>query len=205
MSTEAWKRNYEQGRVIAENAPQLYIDLDVESDGIAGRGSLLSIGAVTPWGDTFYRELRPMDEYGYIEGNREFCEVHGLAAERLRREGMPPNAAMADLDNWVRSGVQRYGKRAAVLVAFNASYDFPLIDLEFKRAGIETPFGVAGYCIKSLAAAITPDYNWSLTSKSKLPDDVRPDGDFTHNALEDAEYQQRLHFALVGKIQKEPR
>jgi hypothetical protein len=27
-----------------------------------------------------------------------------------------------------------------------------------------------------------------------------PDGDFTHHALEDARYQQKIHFALVGAL-----
>ncbi|NCU37922.1 hypothetical protein EOL96_02585 [Candidatus Saccharibacteria bacterium] len=198
MATHAWRQNYTKGKIIVEQAPQLYIDLDVESDGIAGHGSLLSIGAVTPGGDTFYKELCPTSDV-WIAGNREFCETHNLERNRLLREGVMPHDAVKELDMWVRGMSREYGKRTAVLVAFNASYDFPLIDLEFKRANIPTPFGIAGYCVKSLAAAVAPGYDWSFTAKHNLPSDVLPDDDFTHNALEDAIYQQKLHFALIGR------
>lgn len=200
MAHEHHKSLVEQGRAIVQSSNNLYIDLDVESDGIAGYGSLLSIGAVSPWGETFYRELRPTSDK-YIAGNKEFCEQHGLARERLIREGVAAPDAMRDLANWERSLRERYAKQGkAVLVAFNASYDFPIIDLEYKRAAVENPFGVAGYCVKSLAMALGEIYDWRETGKSKLPREIVPDGEFTHNALEDAIYQQSLHFAMVGKL-----
>ena len=200
MAHEQHRALVERGREIVQASDNLYIDLDVESDGIAGLGSLLSVGAVSPWGETFYRELIPADER-FIEGNKEFCEQHGLARERLVKEGVPPREAMYDLARWQQTLRERYAKTGkSVLVAFNASYDFPLIDLEYKRAAIDNPFGVAGYCVKSLAMALGGAYDWRTTSKSKLPPDVIPDGEFTHNALEDAVYQQALHFAMVGKL-----
>ena len=69
-----------------------------------------------------------------------------------------------------------------------------------ERAAVENPFGVAGYCVKSLAMALGEIYDWRETGKSKLPLEIVPDGEFTHNALEDAIYQQSLHFAMVGKL-----
>lgn len=189
-----------KGREIVQHAPQLYIDLDVEADGVAGYGSLLSIGAVSPWGETFYRELYPHDEE-YIDGNRQFCEEHNLERQRLLREGIPANTAvgeLADWSLWLKGKYQKQGK--VVMAAFNASFDFPLVGREFERAGIDNPFGVAGFCIKSLAMVLAPGYDWSKTAKSRLPSDIVPPGDFTHHALEDAIYQQKLHFALAGKI-----
>ncbi len=200
MAHEQHKALVERGREIVQASDNLYIDLDVESDGIAGYGSLLSVGAVSPWGETFYRELVPTDEH-YIDGNKAFCEQHGLSRERLLSEGAAPHEAMRDLAVWEKSLRDRYVKTGkTVLVAFNASYDFPLIDLEYKRAAIENPFGVAGYCVKSLAMALGETYDWRTTGKSKLPQEIIPDGEFTHHALEDAMYQQALHFAMVGKL-----
>ena len=201
MASE-FSKNYSRGREIVQEAPQLYIDLDVESDGIAGYGSLLSIGAVSPWGETFYRELKPSTDT-WIPGNKEFCEAHGLQRERLIVEGIDGEQAIAELQTWQQELRERYQKRGAVLVAFNASYDFPLIDLEFKRAQLENPFGVAGYCIKSLAMRLTDGYDWRATQKSSLPLDIKPAREFTHNALEDAEYQQHLHFAMIGKLARQ--
>lgn len=193
---------YVAGQEMVQDAPQLFVDLDVEADGVPGYGSLLSVGAVTPWGDNFYRELRPSSDE-WLVANHDFCEEHGLERERLLREGVEPAEAMFDLMQWTREHKEKYQKTGSVLVAFNASFDFPWIDLEMKRAGITNPYGIAGYCIKSLAQVISPNYDWKQTGKNHLPPEVVPEGDFTHNALEDAIWQQKLHFALLGYITQE--
>lgn len=196
-----YNRNY--GESIIQKAPQLYIDLDVEADGVAGRGSLLSVGAVSPWGDTFYRELKPASKL-FIPENRQFCEEHGLERKRLKREGMDSARAMAELALWTNELREHYGKETAVMAAFNASYDFPLINEAYLRTNQKNPFGIAGFCTKSLVAALVPyEYDWSKTRKKNLPADITPPGDFTHHALEDAVYQQQLHFATVGYLTTE--
>lgn len=187
------------GREVIREAPQLYIDLDVEADGVPGYGSLLSIGAISPWGDTFYRELRPSSDR-FLPASRAFAEAHGLERERLLEEGTDPAVAARDLQAWTIGLTEKYDKRRAVLTAFNASFDFPWVDLAMKEAGVTNPFGIAGFCIKSLAMALPHRYDWRQTAKGKLPAELVPPGDFTHNALEDAAYQQPIHFALAGKL-----
>ena len=188
------------GEIIVQGSDQLYVDLDVEADGVAGYGSLLSIGAVSPWGETFYRELRPSSE-AYIGYQRRFCEEHKLERTRLLDEGEDPHRVVAELSEWVGDlGAQYRKKGNAVMAAFNASFDFPLVGEAYARAGLKNPFGPAGFCIKSLAMAVVPEYDWTQTAKSRLPNDIVPPGDFTHNALEDAVYQQNLHFALAGRL-----
>lgn len=49
---------------------------------------------------------------------------------------------------------------------------------------------------------LTGDWDWKSTSKSRLPRIVVPDEDFTHHALEDAQYQQKLHFGMAGVLGK---
>lgn len=193
--------NFARGRDIIQASPQLIVDLDVEADGIAGFGSLLSIGAITPWGETFYRELKPTSSE-WIEGNREFCETHGLKRERLLDEGMEPSLAISELDAWTRDAMKKYGKYAAVLAAYNASYDFPWIALEYQRTGIENAYtiaGYAGYCTESLLMAFERQYDWDKCGKKQFGSDVKPEGVLSHNALEDAVYQQQFHFAIIGK------
>ena len=188
------------GREIVQNAPQLFVDLDVESDGWPGYGSLLSIGAVSPWGETFYRELRPGDG-PYIPDNREFCAKHGLTYERLMDEGIEPGVALRELTEWQSDIKDRYGKIGkSILTAFNASYDFPMVNLEYLKAGLENPFDITGYCIQSLAMALRSEYDWQRVSKKRLPNEVLPNGAFTHNALEDALWQQELHFAMAALL-----
>lgn len=191
----------QNGQRHIQHAPQAFIDVDVEADGVAGHGSLLSIGAVSPWGDEFYAELRPINSE-YIPANREFCEQHGLTRERLLDEGQDPYRVLLDFTDWTERIVLTNAKQSAVLTAYNASYDFPLIDAYYKRYGLENPYGHAAFCIKSLAIAINGRiaWDWKQTGKGSLPTRLVPDGDFTHNALEDARYQQKIHFRLAGLI-----
>jgi len=193
----------ERGREIVRQAPELFIDVDVEADGIAGCGSMLSIGAVDPWGESFYRELKPLDENGYLLDYREFNDTHGMEHDRLMEEGVHPAQAMAEFGEWASELRERYSKQGAVaLVGFNMPYDFPLINLEFTRAGLESPFGHAGFCVKSLAMGLRRNaYSWKRTGKGSLPTIVLPEGDFTHHALDDARYQQEIHYGLVGVLQ----
>lgn len=193
-----------KGERIVLDAADCFIDLDIESDGKAGYGSLMSIGAITPRGETFYRELKPVNDK-YIPSQRDFCEQHGLERERLLEEGQDPVEAIYDLDIWTREVAEN---RKPVLTAFNAAFDFSWIDLGFAEAGIENPFGVAGYCLKSLAMSIglqskqnaTADYDWANTTKNRLPAELVPVREFTHHALDDAKWQQELHYAMVGYI-----
>lgn len=194
-----------RGRFIVQASSALYIDLDVESDGKPGYGSLLSIGAVTPQGDEFYAELKPLSDR-FLPSQRQFCEDHGLQRERLLLEGQDIDEAIHDLDSWVKRVANG---RKPVLTAFNASFDYPWVDLAYAEAGIENPFGIAGYCLKSLAMSVCLSdagtslgeaYEWSKTSKRLLPESIVPSEEFSHNALEDAKYQQKLHYAMIGYL-----
>jgi hypothetical protein len=189
-----------RGQEIVMAAPQLYIDIDVEADGKAGYGSLLSIGAVTPDGETYYMELKPSQNQ-YIASQRQFCEEHGLQRTRLLQEGAKPKTAMQDFANWTDYQAKNKGKKP-VFAAFNAGFDFALIDLEFARSGIKNPYGIAPFCLKSLAQAVNQNWDWNETSKNRLPAAVLPEGDFTHNALEDAIYQQHIHFGLAAMLEE---
>ena len=195
-----------RGRQIVEKAPQLFIDVDVEGDGPAGYGSLLSIGAVAPDRSTFYVELRPQTET-YLEGPHRFCEEHGLEREKLQKTGMIIEEAGQKFAEWVIV-LSKEADKPPVFVAFNAGYDWAHCDLAIARAGIEkNPFGVAPFDTKSLAMALglvdedrAGQWDWSETSKVKLPGTLSPTREFTHNALEDAIWQQEQHFAMVGML-----
>jgi DNA polymerase III epsilon subunit-like protein len=189
----------ETGRKIIQASPTELIDFDVEADGVPGLGNLRSAGFVAPGGETYYAELKPTSSL-YIEANHQFCEAHGLEYERLMEEGMHPTDAMEEIRDWAKAVQLKDDKPKIALAAFNASFDFPWIDLEMKKAGLRHPFGVAGFCTKSLAMALVPNYDWSATAKHKLPPEYSPEGEFTHNALEDAIWQQKQHFAMVGAL-----
>jgi len=190
---------FERGREIVLAAPQLYVDVDVEADGIAGHGSMLSIGAQSPTGESFYSEIRPAND-DYKAVNREFCEQHGLQRERLLQEAPDFKEVMANFHVWVTEVAGKTGK-PPVFTAFNAAFDWAFVDLYFIKAGYEkNPFGIAPFDLKSLALPLTGEWNWSATYKNKLPGIIIPEGDFTHHALEDAQYQQKLHFGMAALL-----
>lgn len=189
-----------RGHEIVQAAPQAFLDFDVEADGVPGYGSLLSFGARSPWGHEFYAELKPTSER-FIDSNREFCEAHNLQRDRLMEEGQDRDEALRSFARWAIDLTRAQDKEKPILTAFNASFDFPWIDLSLKEAGIlKNPFGVTGFCIESLAMALPGQYDWAKRSKSNMPAELLPPGELTHNALEDARYQQKMHFALVAKL-----
>lgn len=179
-------------------APQLFINGDVEGDGWAGYGSMLSLGGIAPMGETFYVEIAPISGV-WDEDQRQFCEDHGLRRERLAREGIPPLDAIRRFGDWVTMLTDTYQK-PAVLSAFNAGYDHGFIQQYSMLAGMKNPLGGAPYDIKSRAMGLTGEWDWRLTSKGRLPEVLLPEGDFIHNALEDSAYQQHIDFALTGLI-----
>lgn len=185
-----------EGREILQNAPQLFIDIDIEADGIAGYGSILSIGAVTVHGETFYSEVKPMYET-FLPANQAFCDEHGLERGRLLAEAPSAETVMHDFNVWVLANALAHGKDP-VFVGLNAGYDWPFIDLYFNRFGIKNPFGIAGDDLKSFVMPLGGKWDWNDTKKSRMPDAIKPEGDFTHHALEDAQYQQKLHFGAVA-------
>lgn len=190
-----------RGREIVLSSSSLYLDVDIEADGIAGFGSMLAIGAQSPTGESFYSEMRPSSP-DYISSNRRFCEDHKLGRERLLKEAPAMEDVMLSFHDWVTSLEDTYGK-PPIFTAFNAAFDFPFVDLNFLKAGTNNPFGIAPLDLKSLAIVLTPNWNFKETSKGKLPGIILPDGDFTHNALEDAQYQQKIHYGLAALIERQ--
>ena len=185
------------GREKVLMAPQLYVDVDIEADGIAGHGSMVAIGAQSPTGESFYSEIRPYSE-NYIKGHREFCETHNLQHERLMDEAPILEVVMERYRQWLESLVQKTGKQA-VFTAFNAAFDWAHVDYAFAKSRLDNPHGIAPFDLKTLAMPIV-GWNWDRTKKSQLPDEILPDGDFTHHALEDAQYQQKIHFGLAALL-----
>lgn len=199
MTVQSKEELWAAGKGIVLAAPQLYIDVDVEADGIAGFGSMLSIGAQSPTGENFYSEIKPSGT-DFLPGHRKFCEDHGLEHDRLMAEAPELTVVMHEFSSWVIQLVTSHGKQP-ILTAFNASFDWAHVDLSFIKAGIDdNPFGIAPFDLKSLALLLSVERDFRATKKSMLPPEIIPDGDFSHHALEDAQYQQKLHFGMAALL-----
>lgn len=185
------------GQELVLSAPQLYVDVDVEADGIAGYGSMLSIGAQSPTGESFYSEIKPHSEL-FIPENRAMIEQYGLVRERLLDEAPDITEVMSNYNDWLADLTHKTGKKT-VFTAFNTGFDWAHVDLGFTLAKIENAHGVAPFDLKSLALPLA-GWDWTMTRKKHLPQEILPDGDFTHHALEDAQYQQKIHFGLAALL-----
>ncbi len=188
------------GREIVLGAPQLFVDVDVEADGIAGFGSMLALGAQSPTGESFYSEIKPVTN-DFVARQREFCEAHGLERARLLAEAPDATTVMAKFQEWVKGLNATYGKKP-VLTAFGPDFDASFVKLYSAQAGLydDYPFALLPFDLKSLAMPLGGRWDWNNTSKNKLPAIMIPDGDFTHHALEDAQYQQKLHFGMAALL-----
>jgi ribonuclease T len=165
-----------------------YICVDVETAGpIPGDYSLLSIGACTisePL-STFYIELQPINENSTAEAAR----VHKLSLHQLREDGLPPNIAMQHFESWLKSQVPR-GKQA-ILVAFNAAFDWMFINYYFIHYLGHNPLGHAALDIKALYMGMAK-VAWSQTSWRNISPHYEEKENLTHHALQDALDQAEL-------------
>ncbi|NMC99387.1 MAG: hypothetical protein GYA62_06680, partial [Bacteroidales bacterium] len=159
---------------------------------------MLSIGAQSPTGENFYNEIKPISQ-DYVQIKKDFCELHGLQRERLLKEAPNTDVVMNSFSEWLKKLQNKYGK-PVIFTAFNAAFDWAWVDLYFMKSGLDNPFGIAPFDLKSLALPLTNGWNWKETSKDRLPKIILPDGDFAHHALKDAQYQQMIHFGMAGLL-----
>ena len=174
-----------------------YICVDVETAGpIPGDYSLLSIGACTIFKprSTFYIELKPLNE----NFTPEASSVHKLSLQRLKEDGMAPDEALRRFEKWLTQQVPA-GKQA-VLVAFNAAFDWMFINYYFIHYLGHNPFGHAALDIKALymgAARVA----WSQTSWRNISPHFEEKPALTHHALQDAVDQAEVFIKILKDMQ----
>jgi len=164
------------------------ISVDVESAGPApSRYSLLSLGACLLDEPTrrFYVELRP-DRPGI---DPAATAIHGLSLDRLRREGMPPAAAMEAFEGWTRTSLQP--GQLPVFVGFNAAFDWMFVADYFHRYLGHNPFGHAPLDIKAYYMGLA-GVPFLATSRRHLAELDPTLPQLEHHALQDAIEQAEL-------------
>lgn len=196
INNELRERIAKRGKELLLNAPRQFIHVDVEADGIAGYGSMLSIGACCPTGEEFYSEIKPISDV-YILKHKEFCDRIGLKRERLMVESKTMNEVMIDFTDWAND-IKNRNRKSIVFSGYNAGFDWSFVNLYLNLASIKNPFYIAPFDIKSLALILSKDWDWKETNGKNLPSIVVPNLKYTHNALEDAKYAQEVHYNIAG-------
>lgn len=178
----------------------VYFSADVETDGpIPGPFSMLSFGLVVAgtfdgetfarpahYGQSFYRELRPISDEFQIDAIR----VNGLDRDRLLLEGILPDIAMNEVARWVR---EIAGNGRPVLVAYPLSFDWSFLYWYFMRFSKDgSPFNHSQCFDIKTAFAVKAHIPIASAGRSRLMPSLRSNGVHTHNALDDAIEQAQV-------------
>ncbi len=190
----------------------VYFSADVETDGpIPGVYSMLSFALVYAgrfdgieferpenFDRVFYRELRPIS----VEFQPEALRVNGLDRDRLYVEGAPPETAMTEAAEWVRSVA---GYATPVLVAYPLSFDWTWLYWYFIRFSKEgSPFNHSLCFDVKTAFAVKANIPISEAGRSKLEGTLRSHRVHTHNAVDDAMEQAEV-FGNIFEWAGQPR
>ena len=182
------------------NAGECLISVDVETAGPNPSDyALLSIGACLVYAPEcqFYCELKPVTELLDLQS----AAIHGLSMDRLNREGLPAQQAMADFERWVLE-LAMDGDRP-VFVGFNAPFDWMFVADYFHRYLGRNPFGHAALDIKSFAMGALgvpfAETSWGYLSSNYPGVDT-----IKHNALLDAIDQAGLFRQLLADSDRKP-
>lgn len=168
--------------------PETYISVDVETSGPTPHEyAMLSIGAclVDDPQSGFYAELKPTTDAA-LESS---LAVSGLSMEKLAREGLTPEDAMRQFEDWIELVTPR--GNVPIMVAFNAVFDWMFVDTYFHRFLGRNPFGHSALDIKAFYLGYAGG-SWAGTSMRVLSPLYLDGQHLTHNALGDARDQANI-------------
>ena len=179
------------------SAPEILISVDVETSGpIPGAFSMLSIGAcaIDAPDVVFECLLKPIN----ANADPVALEVSGLSLNTLARTGLDPRDAMARFGAWISDVAGDKGQ--AVMVGFNAPFDWSFVNYYFHRFLGDNPFGFTALDIKAYYMGVA-DTSWRETRSSVMRERLGATGKGDHNALHDARAQAEL-FRLARALRR---
>jgi ribonuclease T len=183
-----------------DTRPETFVSVDVETAGPNPSSyAMLSIGAcVVGQPETgFYVELVP-DKEGAVEGS---MSIGGLTMEYLISEGVPPETALKQFEEWLEREIPS-GHRP-VFVGFNAPFDWMFVSDYFWRYLGRNPFGHSAVDIKAYYMGMTGS-SWASTSMRYLSPKYLGGRHLSHNALGDARDQGEIFRALLAEATSAP-
>jgi DNA polymerase III epsilon subunit-like protein len=178
---------------------ETFISIDVEAAGpYPGRYSLLSIGAclVEEPQNGFYIELKPVNK----EAVESALHVTELSFVKLSKEGVEPVIAMQAFADWIRQVAP--GGTRALMVGFNAPFDWAFINHYFLEYMGENPFGHSAVDIKAFYMGLI-GCAWEETSMLYLSPRFLKGQKLPHDALADARLQADLFQKLLAQARRE--
>jgi DNA polymerase III epsilon subunit-like protein len=176
--------------------PEVLISVDIEASGPSpSTGSLVAIGAcrVDDPSAGFYCEVKPIPGLPW-EADAE--AVHHLSQVHLDENGTQPAQAMRDFAAWID---ESRGQARAVMVGFNAPFDWMFVADYFQRFLGRNPFGISAMDLKSVYLGRFGVRQWADTTKRHVVDRIGVSLPHTHNALDDARMQAEMARTLLDR------
>lgn len=163
----------------------------------------MEIAGVSPDGKSTFSSLVYPKNQLFIPNYQQFCSDHGLDRDQLLKNGLDPRIALGQFADWVKL-LRNEHKKEAVFTGFNAGYDKALFDLYCIELEVDNPFCTSPLDIKSAAFHLLGfPWDWNKTKKSSLPDNIKPDKEFNHKALDDAQYQLEILCLMAYESKKQ--
>jgi hypothetical protein len=187
-----------------KNLVDVYFSADVETDGpIPGPYSMLSFALVfagrfdgvhfehpNSFETSLYLELKPISDTFQIEALR----VNGLDRDRLMRDGISPQRAMAEASQWI---YEVSGSGTPVIVSYPLSFDWSWLYWYFINFCPDgSPFGHSRCFDIKTAYAVKAGLPIGQSGRSRLLPWLRSSKLHSHNALDDAIEQAEIFVNL---------
>jgi hypothetical protein len=185
--------------------PEIYISVDIETDGPApGLNSMLSLGAIAfgPDGselDTWYFTFEPLHGAYQHPDTMKWWKTQPEAWAEVNSGQRDPEVAISLFVDWVE---QLPGKPIAV--AWPAAFDFAFVNYYCHRFAGRNPLGHACLDIRSYANGLLQHPGYRGTPDLNVPEiagNIGTTGLRDHHALDDAIGQGRLFMQLLACAQ----
>lgn len=177
---------------------EFYVSIDVETAGpYPPEYSLLSVGACPVFEPlkTFYAELQPLNDNFLPEA----LQVSGLSLAALKKDGLPPQEAMAAFAAWLAGATPP--DRRPVFVAFNAPFDWMFVNDYFHRCLGHNPFGHAALDVKAFYMGLS-GCSWGETSMQDITRRYLGERRLSHHALQDALDQAEIFRLMLAEAKE---
>jgi len=183
--------------------PEVYISLDVETDGSApGINSMLALGAAAfsqdgEEIDQWYMKFHPLADAFQNSSTMEWWTTQPAAWAEVNEDQFAAEHGMPVFVHWCDRMAERAGGKL-VAVGWPIAFVFAFVNYYCHRFAGRNPLGHAGLDIRSYAAGLACRDKYSLPENlvKQMAGDVDTAGLRPHVALDDAIEQGRLFMAL---------
>lgn len=186
--------------------PELYISLDIETDGPApGVNSMLALGAVAikpeeggEWSEVgeWYKKFQTIPRSWPHPDTMRWWESQPEAWKEVMKDREAPDVAIADFIGWLEG---EFGKYKLIAIGWPIAFDFAFVNYYCHAYIGRNPLGFAGLDIRSYINGLMHQveyYGLDEAALRQVAGDIDREGLRPHVAVDDAIEQGRLFMSV---------